>query len=636
MRIMRLHAIVTAVLACPGLVYAQPPDRATLIDPRAVAGFADEFFPTEMARRQIPGSVFVFVSEGELAVARGFGVAQVESRRPVDPNRTRFRLASVSKTITATAALQLVEQGRLDLHRSVNDYLDTFKLGEARGSITLHHLLTHTAGFDERLTGMAARSAVDIQDLGDYLARSMPPTFIAPGHVISYSNHGFGLIGLLVQEQSGRPFADYVQERIFEPLGMTQTGSLIGPVPDNLAVAYDVAGGRLRPLSPEYLQISPAGAFFTTGADMGRFMIAHLRGGAYQDRRILRPETVALMHQQHFVQAQGTSGWAYGLWEDARNGQRALLHNGGGKGYRALMYLLPQQDAGFFLAYNLADRHEDGELQEAFITEFRRRFVPRIERDTMAVAGRPALERLVGDYLYVRRARTTIETFISAVNRVSITPAENDALTMTGAFGGPMTLTPIGPFLFRRADDRGVVAFNAMNGSAAQRLVLVADSGFPAVFERVPFVATLRAQLMWIAGMALAFGYAAAWRPIAARLRRRTHGAGWDARRWAIWLGGMASALNLLFLAGFPLVFLGRIEGGFPDFVYGVPILARLLLLIPPVTTVVGIAVCVAVVALWRDERSSITERIAHALVAFALLGFIGFAWYWKLLAAVA
>jgi CubicO group peptidase (beta-lactamase class C family) len=223
-----------------------------------------------MPRRQIPGLVFVFVFGGDIAVARGYGAAQLEPRRSVDPDRTRFRLTSVSKAITATAAFKLVEDGRLDLHRNVNAYLSGFQITEERGTVTLHHLLTHTAGFDERLTGMAARSPAGLQPLADYLARSMPPVFVEPGRVISYSNHGLGLVGLVVQQASGRPFADFVREQLFEPLDMLRSGALIGAIPDDLAVAYDFADGRYQVLSPEYLQITPAGAFFTTGADMGR------------------------------------------------------------------------------------------------------------------------------------------------------------------------------------------------------------------------------------------------------------------------------------------------------------------------------------------------------------------------------
>jgi CubicO group peptidase (beta-lactamase class C family) len=251
---MRALALVTAALACTRPLLAQEPAQLNPIDSRAVAAFADEFLPQEMARRHIPGLVFVFVAGGDVAIARGFGAAQLEPRRPVDPARTVFRLASVSKTITATAALQLVERGRLNLHTDVNLYLRSFHLATEHGPITLHHLLTHTAGFDERLIGTAARSVRDLQPSSQYFARSMPPTFIEPGRVISYSNHGFGLIGHLVQEVSGRPFADYVREEIFEPLGMWRSGVLTGPVPEDLAVAYEFVDGTHRALPPDYLQ----------------------------------------------------------------------------------------------------------------------------------------------------------------------------------------------------------------------------------------------------------------------------------------------------------------------------------------------------------------------------------------------
>jgi CubicO group peptidase (beta-lactamase class C family) len=625
---MRAFAIVAAVCACAAPMEAQEPSHP--IDSAAVARFADEFFPREMPRRRIPGLVFVFVSRGEITVARGYGAAELESGRRVDPDRTQFRLASVSKAITATAALKLVEDGRLDLHRSVNAYLSDFHITEERGTITLHHLLTHTAGFDERLTGMAARSPAGLQPLADYLARSMPPVFVEPGRVISYSNHGLGLVGLLVQQASGRPFGDFVREQLFEPLGMLRSGALIGPVPDDLAVAYDVTDERYQALPPEYLQITPAGAFFTTGTDMGRFLIAHLRGGAYRDRRILRPATVALMHAQHFAQSPGMSGWAYGLWEDMRNGDRALLHNGGGKGYRALMYLLPYHDAGFFVAYNLADRHDEGELQEVFITQFRERFVPARGSVDVASSGSASIERLVGDYLYVRRARTTMESFISVVNRVSVGIGENGALSVVGSSGGPVELMPVGPLRFRRTDGRGIIDFQLPSESGPQRLLMTIDSGFPAAYERVSLAASLPVQVGWLVSMVLVFLYAAVWRSIASLRRKQLLTSG-ETRGPSRWLGSTASALNLVFLVGFPIAFLGRIEGGLPDFVYGVPLAARALLLVPVVTGIIAVATLISVVVDFRNPRTS-PRRLVDCLVVAALLSFVAFAWYWNLL----
>jgi len=126
-----------------------------------------------MARRQIPGAVFVLVSGGELIVSRGFGAAQLESRRLVDADHTVFRVASVSKVITATAALQLVEQGSLELTSDVNAYLKNLHIPTFAGTaVTLHHLLTHTAGFDERLTGILTRRVTDLREVSAGVRKS--------------------------------------------------------------------------------------------------------------------------------------------------------------------------------------------------------------------------------------------------------------------------------------------------------------------------------------------------------------------------------------------------------------------------------------------------------------------------------
>jgi hypothetical protein len=185
--------------------------------------------------------------------------------------------------------------------------------------------------------------------------------------------------------------------------------------------------------------------------------------------------------------------------------------------------------------------------------------------------------------------------------------------------------------LFRRSDDRGVVGFDAVVGNKPDRLVAVADSGFPAVYERVPWMETLRVQLIWLLGMMLAFFYAAIWRPLAAVVHR-TRVVGWDPLRWSTWLAGIASALSLLVIVGFPLAFLGRVEGGVPEFLYGVPVLATGLLFIPPITTMVSVAATAAVVGIWLDGRTGMAARLAHAVVAIALLSFVVFAWLWRLI----
>ena len=640
MRCLRV-AVLAIVSAVP--TAAQGPSSTGSVDTNSLAAFVEDFFPPEMAKRHVPGAVFVLVSGGQVAVARGFGFGDLESRRPVEPDRTIFRVASVSKVVTATAALQLVEQGSLDLTQDVNAYLTSFRLAPFRGTpVTLHHLLTHTAGFDERLIGVACRQPTERQPLAAYLASSMPPRFTEPGQAISYSNHGMALAGLLVEEVSGRPFHDYVRDAILEPLGMHRSGFLLtSETAKSVATAYDFVDGQHQPLSRDCVNASPSGEFATTGTDMARFLIAHLQGGTYEYARILRESTLGRMHARQFAPHPGISGWAYGFWEDRRNGRRGLMHDGGGKGYRALVYLLPDQNLGFFLAYNLGDEHPDGDLLEAFRQRFLRTYFPaadgQVERGAVV---QQAGTQFAGDYHYLRRARTTMEKMISMVNqKVHIDQTLSGSVTMTGLADNPVTLTAIGPMLFRRSDGSGLVAFDGVEANKPLRLIL--DGGGVRTFDRVSGFATVRVQLAWLLSMTLAFGYAGLGRPLVAVVRSLRHRDahpspreasfgfnGWDPIRWSMWLAGVASGLNLVFLVAFPVVFFGDMAGGVPAFVYGVPSMVRVLLLIPPATGVLAVATLVATFHIWRDGRPGLLIRLEHTLVVVALLSFVAFTLY--------
>lgn len=203
-----------------------------------------------------------------------------------------------------------------------------------------------------------------------------------------------------------------------------------------------------------------------------------------------------------------------------------------------------------------------------------------------------------------------MESFISIVNRVRVIAGENGALSVIASADGPVALTPIGSNVFRRSDGRGTVAFESGTGTAVPRLLMVTDSGFPAVYERVPFLATVRAHATWLAAMILIFVYAIVWPPTAAL---RT-----------------ASALNLVLVVGFPLAFIAPIEGGVPAFAYGVPLAARVLLVIPVITAVASAA---ALIAVSRRRRTS-PPTLADLLVVAAQWSLVAFAWYWNLLPA--
>jgi CubicO group peptidase (beta-lactamase class C family) len=625
---------------------AQDPS-STGASTRSMAVFVDEFIPSEMERRHIPGAVFVLVSAGQLTIARGFGVADLASRRPVDPHSTIFGVGSVSKIVTATAALQLVEQGRLDLTRDVNAYLRSVQVVSPPATpVTLHHLLTHSAAFNEKLTGIGCRDPSEREPLDSYLGRSMPTRFDDPGQAISYSNHGMALAGLLVQDVSGQPFEEYVRDAILEPLEMRRSGfHLAGDETADFATGYNHIEGRHRPRPRDCVHTSPSGNFATTGNDMAQFLTAHLQGGANAGARILGEKTIRLMHARQFAPHSGISGWAYGFWEDRRGPIRGLMHDGGGMGFKALVYLLPDEHVGFFLAYNMSDQHPDGDLLEIFRSRFLETFFPVVspsadQRGLVETAG----TRFAGEYHYLRRARTTIERVVSLVNsRVRIDQADSGALTMTGVAETPVSLIPIAPMLFRRSDGRGLVAFDTIEANTPQHLTL--DGGGVRTFDRVSYTATVHFQIAWLLSMTLAFTYAGLVRPaflfVRARRRRVTGSAlqreSCDrgesrARRLSASLTGIASGLNLVFLVAFPVAFFGRMADGIPDFVYGVPRAASILLLIPPTTAAIAVAASVTLFFVWREQQARLPFCIAQSLVGAALLSFIAFTVYWRLM----
>jgi hypothetical protein len=469
--------------------------------------------------------------------------------------------------------------------------------------------------------------------LSSYLALAMPPGFAEPGRVISYSNHGMSLAGLLVQEAAGRPFEQYVREAIFRPLGMSRSDALNRDPPDDLARAYHWTGAAHRPLSPEYLQVRPAGTFYVTGNDMARFLIAQLEGGAHQGTPILRPDTVARMQSRQFAQHPALSGWGYGFWEDRHVSPRAVLHNGGGKGYKALIYLIPERRVGIFLAYNLADQHEDGELLDAFISQFRAAFVPPTEPDSPSPPTQfdsTAVDAIVGHYRYVRRARHGPEQAIGLMNTLRIVTAEG-SVALEGLSRTPIGLTEVEPGVFRRADGLGSLAISRVDGGRAAELVLD-RGGFPSVYDRVSWLVTLPVQALGLVALCLAFVYT-----LIARLGR-LRALGFLRRiapaDSATSLDAVASSLNLVVVVALPLAWFGSMEGGFPEFVYGTPMLVRVLLWVPVLTAVLGV---LSAAAIWRARRTGVDPGllVRRTAISFALLALPALAGYWGLIGPV-
>src|SRR5438270_12442610 len=178
---------------------APQPTPAAVLTRQDFETFLDALIPSQLQNRDIAGAVVSVVKDGQVLFAKGYGYADFAAKKPVIADQTLFRPGSISKLFTSTAVMQLVEQGKLDLERDVNDYLDFTIPKTYPEPVTLRRLLTHTGGFEETLKNLFAANEQAIKPLHDYLVTAMPARIFPTGKVVSYSNYGFTLAGYIVE-----------------------------------------------------------------------------------------------------------------------------------------------------------------------------------------------------------------------------------------------------------------------------------------------------------------------------------------------------------------------------------------------------------------------------------------------------
>lgn len=318
-------------------------DLSTLFDEHAVR---------EMKKADVAGAAIVVVKDGKVIFSRGYGHADVEQKIPVSPSHTLFRIASISKVVTYTAVMQLVEQGKIDLDADVARYLD-FTIPAAFGKpMTMRHLMSHTAGFEETVQGRWVKPG-ELTGLRDYLVRQMPKRLFSPGSVPAYSSYGTALAGYIVERVSGQPFEIYIEKHVFAQLGM-QHSSFAQPLP--LRLASMLAKGYVTgtgPASPfDTAQIAPAASMSSSAMDMARFMLAHLGGEAAPGPPLMMPATLAKMHSAQFRHHPAGPGIALGIYEMDEVARRLVGHTGDIPCFHSGMYLFPEQRIGLFIVQN--------------------------------------------------------------------------------------------------------------------------------------------------------------------------------------------------------------------------------------------------------------------------------------------
>ncbi|GIJ79032.1 CubicO group peptidase, beta-lactamase class C family [Micromonospora phaseoli] len=476
-----------------------------VLDASDVNAWLDEMLPAALEANDIAGATVAVVNDGGTVTTRGYGHVDTGGEGtepvPVDSEQHLFRIGSVSKLATATAAMQLVQDGHVDLDADIATYLDFAIPRNFDEPITMRHLLTHTPGFEERIAGLIGKEGTKA-DLRNALVTDPPEQIYRPGTVPAYSNYGNSLAGYIVERVSGIPFEEYVDRNVFDRLGMTSS-SFDQPLPADLAGR--VSNGYDNASSPagyfEIVGTPPAGSMTASAPDMARFMLAHL-GEPVGDTPILDEPTLDLMHQPALdATTLGTLAGAprmtLGFFDESRNGRRIIGHGGDTLYFHTHLQIYPDEGAGLFISLNstgtsaLANHQLRQDLTKAFADRYFPA-VPGAAANDVPAGSAERAAMAAGTYESSRAIESNFLTLIGLSGRTTVSVRDDGRLLLEPR---PMSdsaavYEEIEPWVWREVGGQETIAMRAVDGQ-------VEAIGFDSAFALVP-VETARSTYLAI------------------------------------------------------------------------------------------------------------------------------------------
>lgn len=511
-----------------------PGPGVAAIDPARLEAYLDGVIGSAMLRDRIAGVTVSVVQNDQVILKKGYGHASLAPLRPVDPDRTLFRIGSISKTFTWILLMNEIQAGRIRIDAPINLYLPEALQVRDQGftqPIQVAHLLDHSPGFEDRVLGqLMERSFERERPLAQYLRQERPRRVREPGQFPTYSNYGVGLAGQALVYVSGRPFEELVERQITGPLGMTRTTFREPhpprqgiPAPMAPSLAQDLSEGfrwspakgfEARPF--EYLgHLAPAGSASSTAADMARYMIVLLNDGVYgpavaggagtgetaptQAQAIFDAATARAFRTPLRPNDAGVNDWPHGfIAYPLPGGRKGYGHAGGTLSFSSNMVVAPELDLGVFISVNTENGAElAARLPAQLVAQF---YGPMAGAPP---AGNPDLRRSArvyeGHYLGTRRAYVGLERFVGFILSGVSVQVTRDGRLVTSRLEGAQTWVPqgdpaAGRFISTTGPER--LVFETRGGRAA---------AFQGTFNDVRFqrvgLWSRPAALAWLAGL---------------------------------------------------------------------------------------------------------------------------------------
>jgi len=325
----------------------------------------DAFITRALKQYQVPGAAVAVVQNGKVALLKGYGVRDVTKPGAVDEN-TIFQLASVTKTLTAAAAATVVDDGKLDWDKPIFNYLPEFVGYDPYMTrwLTERDLLAQRTGWPAFTGDQLDSFGYDRAEILRRL-RFFKPRY-SLREVAQYSNPGFFLAGEVAARASGQSWNDLVEKRLFKPLEMSRSGTVIKALQDpNATAAHALVDGKIVVVEPSELDVTGAASSGTsTTADMSKLMLMFLNKGTYKDKRVLKAETVEEIFKRSMVSKidftdlppiSDKTGFYYGLGVGSYDfaGHQIIEKGGALAGVRTIIVLVPDKNAGIVILANL-------------------------------------------------------------------------------------------------------------------------------------------------------------------------------------------------------------------------------------------------------------------------------------------
>lgn len=510
----------TPALTQPAVVAPPAPSAAAPLPAPQLEAFVDGVVRRAMSRDHIAGVTISVVQNGQVVLKKGYGFANLGQRKPVDPDKTLFRIASISKTFTWIALMNEIEAGRMRLDGPVNLYLpEPLQLKDQgkKTPVRLKDLMTHTGGFEDRSLGqLFERDPNRVRPLNDYLRQERPRRVREPGLLPSYSNYGAALAGAAVSNVVGKPFEQLVSEEIILPAGMSRTTFREArpwndrlPAPMNETLAADLSDGfswtpmgwKTQPR--EFMgQVAPAASASSTAGDMARYMTLLLNGGTFNGRIIFSPKTAQAFRTPMYRPAPEAAGWNAGFMDIALPGDRHGFGHGGATLYfHSNLVIVPDLGLGIFVSVNTdSGANLPATLPSTIVEHF---YAPTPAVPVASALSYDQARAYEGDYLTTRRAYGGLEGFTNRIiGRAMVRATPDGRLSITD--GGVSTLFngTDRPGVFKAVDSPLTLVFDP-NGDRPSRFY--AARGW-STYERIGFFRSA-ALLSWtalIAGLASA------------------------------------------------------------------------------------------------------------------------------------